>query len=219
MGLEAQERAIAQFAAAEGFEIASTYDDIASGTLPVEGRPGLGSALAHARRLKCSVIVSKLDRLSRDVAFISRLMSRGVPFIVAELGTDTDPFILHLYAALSEKERALISQRTRAALAIRKAEGKRLGNRTNLTQARALAVATNRRAADEFAERVTTTILQMREQGLTYAQIAERLTVMRVPTARGGAWHAATVRNNLRRLAPDTRRDISDDYHGIGKRS
>src|SRR6187399_1765969 len=75
------------------------------------------------------------DRLSRDVAFISGLMAQRVPFIVAELGTDADPFMLHLYAALAEKERRLISERTRAALPQRKAQGGSLGNRTNAAEA------------------------------------------------------------------------------------
>ena len=73
------------------------------------------------------MLVAKLDRLSRDVAFIAGLMSQRVPFIVAELGADADPFMLHIYAALAEKERRLISARTRAALQAAKARGKRLG--------------------------------------------------------------------------------------------
>lgn len=112
LGLEAQASAIARFCTAESFEVMAGFDDVGSGKLDLDARPGLAAALAKAARLKCPVIVSKLDRLSRDVAFISGLMARGVPFIVAELGADTDPFILHMYAALSEKERKLISQRT-----------------------------------------------------------------------------------------------------------
>ena len=75
------------------------------------------------------VIVSKLDRLSRDVAFISGLTAQRVPFIVAELGPDADPFMLHLYAALAEKERRLISERTQTALGAKRAQGVKLGNR------------------------------------------------------------------------------------------
>jgi DNA invertase Pin-like site-specific DNA recombinase len=73
------------------------------------------------------VLVAKLDRLSRDVAFIAGLMSQRVPFIVAELGADADPFMLHIYAALAEKERRLISARTKTALQAAKVRGKRLG--------------------------------------------------------------------------------------------
>src|SRR5438477_8207394 len=83
--------------------------------------------MAVGRARKCPVIVAKLDRLSRDVAFIAGLMAQRVPFIVAELGVDADPFMLHLYAALAEKERRLVSERTRSALAARKAQGADLG--------------------------------------------------------------------------------------------
>jgi DNA invertase Pin-like site-specific DNA recombinase len=78
------------------------------------------------------VIVSKLDRLSRDVAFISGLMAQRVPFIVAELGPDADPFMLHLYAALAEKERRLISEHTKTALGVKRAQGVKLGNLRNI---------------------------------------------------------------------------------------
>ena len=81
--------------------------------------------------------MAKLDRLSRDVAFISGLMAQRVPFIVAELGRVADPFMLHLYAALAEKERRLISERTKAALAERKVQGAKLGNRSNPAEAAA----------------------------------------------------------------------------------
>jgi DNA invertase Pin-like site-specific DNA recombinase len=90
-------------------------------------RPQLKAALAEARRRNCSIVVAKLDRLSRDVEFISGLMSRKVPFIVAALGKNVDPFMLHIYAALAEQERRMISQRTKDALAAAKAKGKRLG--------------------------------------------------------------------------------------------
>jgi DNA invertase Pin-like site-specific DNA recombinase len=98
----------------------------------------LAAALAAARSAKCAVLVSKLDRLSRDVAFVSGLMAQRVPFIVAELGRDADPFMLHLYAALAEKERRLISERTNAALAAKNASGSQLGNPTNIQVAGSL---------------------------------------------------------------------------------
>jgi len=104
----------------------------------LDRRPQLAAALATGRARKCPVIVAKLDRLSRDVAFISGLMAQRVPFIVAELGRDADPFMLHLYAALAEKERRLISERTKAALSARKSQGARLGNRQNPREAAAL---------------------------------------------------------------------------------
>jgi DNA invertase Pin-like site-specific DNA recombinase len=93
----------------------------------LDRRPQLAAALKAARKLKSPIIVAKLDRLSRDVHFISGLMSHKTPFIVAELGADADPFMLHLYAALAEKERAMISRRTKDALAAKKAQGVKLG--------------------------------------------------------------------------------------------
>ena len=111
------------------------------------------AALADARRLKCPIIVAKLDRLSRDVHFISGLMAHKVAFIVAELGADADPFMLHLYAALAEKERQLISQRTRDALKAAKARGIVLGN-PKLADVRSHAMASTKARADRFAENV-----------------------------------------------------------------
>jgi DNA invertase Pin-like site-specific DNA recombinase len=98
--------------------------------------------------------VAKLDRLSRDVAFIAGLMARRVPFIVAEFGVDADRFMLHIYAALAEKERRLTSEPTRSALAARKSQGAKLGNRTNATVALANGRLVLAEAADAFAANV-----------------------------------------------------------------
>src|SRR5258708_5043803 len=87
----------------------------------LDRRPQLAAALAAAKVAKCRVVVAKLDRLSRDVAFVAGLMAQRVSFVVAELGRDADPFMLHLYAALAEKERRLISERTKAAFLSKKA--------------------------------------------------------------------------------------------------
>jgi DNA invertase Pin-like site-specific DNA recombinase len=125
LGIEAQQSALERFAAGEGFELVRTFVEIETGkgSDALERRPQLAAALNEARRQRCSVAVAKLDRLSRDVHFISGLMSHRVPFLVAELGPEVDPFILHLFAALAEKERAMISTRTKAALAAAKARG------------------------------------------------------------------------------------------------
>ena len=111
LGIEAQRQALAQFAKAEGFEVTREFVEVETGkgADALERRPQLKAALAVARKLRCHVAVAKLDRLSRDVHFISGLMAHKVPFLVAELGPDVDPFVLHLFAALAEKERALIS--------------------------------------------------------------------------------------------------------------
>src|SRR5436305_6039156 len=129
LGIEAQRAAVERFAEAEKLTIIAEYveAETGKGADALDRRPQLAAALAAAKQAKCPVLVSKLDRLSRDVAFIAGLMAQRVPFIVAELGPDADPFMLHIYAALAEKERRLISARTKAALAAAKGRGKRLG--------------------------------------------------------------------------------------------
>ena len=130
-------------------------------------RPQLAAALSAARKAKCSIVVAKLDRLSRDVAFVSGLMAQRVPFIVAELGRDADPFMLHLYAALAEKERRLISERTKAALAAKKASGVKLGNPRNIAQAGALGRSVQAAVADEFVAGLMPIIEGIRKTGAT----------------------------------------------------
>lgn len=192
LGLHAQSAAIARFCAAEGFEALDSFGDVGSGKLGIEARPGLAAALARAARLKCPVVVSKLDRLSREVAFISGLMARGVPFIVAELGSDVDPFVLHLFAALSQKERQLISQRTRDALAPKVGTGV-LGNRTNLAHAQAKGREGNRAASAAFAARVMPLIKGLLEARLSLSAIAAQLNASGMPTQRAGRWTAKAV--------------------------
>ncbi|WP_323142804.1 recombinase family protein [Massilia phyllosphaerae] len=198
LGLTAQEAAIRAFAAIEGFEIVELFSEVASGAQGIDERAGLKAALAKAKKMKCPVIVAKLDRLSRDVAFISGLMARGVPFIVAELGSDVDPFVLHLYAALGEKERKMIGARTKAALAAKKAQGMVLGNRTNLSEAQVKGQATNSAKAAAFAARVVPTIKQLKAQNMTLDQIAAELTSRNVATFNGGEWHKSTISRLLK---------------------
>jgi DNA invertase Pin-like site-specific DNA recombinase len=143
--------------------------------------------------------VAKLDRLSRDVHFISGLMAHRVPFLVAELGPDVDPFILHLFAALAEKERATISARTKAALAAAKARGVKLGG-PKLASARKAAVATITEAASAHAANVLPIIREIQKAGAsTLRDIAEALNARGIATARGGRWYAMTVSNVLGR--------------------
>ena len=117
LGLEGQRAAMVAFAAANGLEIAAEFVEVETGkgADAIERRPQLAAALAEARRLKCAVVVAKLDRMSRDVAFISGLMAQRGPFVVADLGADADPLMLPLFVALAEKERAMIGHRAEAA--------------------------------------------------------------------------------------------------------
>src|SRR5688572_18191214 len=137
LGIEAQRETVTRFTTSEGFDLVAEFIEVETGkgADALDRRPQLAAALAAARARKCPVIVAKLDRLSRDVAFVAGLMAQRVPFIVAELGIDADPFMLHLYAALAEKERRLISERTKAALAARKGQGAKLGNQRNASLA------------------------------------------------------------------------------------
>jgi DNA invertase Pin-like site-specific DNA recombinase len=192
LGLEGQLAMLERFCAAEGFEVVGGFVDVASGKLAVEDRVGLAAALDAARRQGCPVIVAKLDRLSRDVAFISGLMARRVPFIVTELGADVDPFVLHLYASLAEKERRLISERTRVALAVKKASGVVLGNRTNLSDAQVKGREARELASVEFSKKMMGHLGNLRE-GMSLNAIAAHLNQMGVPTIRGGKWTAKAV--------------------------
>src|ERR1700675_311038 len=155
LGIEAQRDALERFSTAEGFELVRVFIEIETGkgADALDRRPELAAALNEARRQRCNVAVAKLDRLSRDVHFISGLMAHRVPFVVAELGADIDPFVLHLFAALAEKERSLISTRTRQALAAAQARGVTLGS-PKLSQARESAVAAIKASADQHAANV-----------------------------------------------------------------
>src|SRR3982074_818094 len=167
LGIEAQRAAIERFAAAESLTMIEEYSEFETGkgADALDRRPQLAAALAAARKAKCSIVVSKLDRLSRDVAFVSGLMAQRVAFIVAELGRDADPFMLHLYAALAEKERRLISERTKAALAAKRANGGKLGNPRNIESAGALGRATQIAAADQFVAVLVPVVDAIRNAG------------------------------------------------------
>ena len=104
LGLDAQRDAISRFAATEGLDVLAEFVEVETGkgTDALDRRPVLGEALAQAKQAKAAIVVAKLDRLSRDVAFISGLMAQKVPFVVTEHGADCDPFMLHIYAALAE---------------------------------------------------------------------------------------------------------------------
>jgi DNA invertase Pin-like site-specific DNA recombinase len=193
LGVEAQQAVLARFAEAEGYRFAEIFVEVETGkgADALDRRPQLSAALTAARKLKAPIIVAKLDRLSRDVHFISGLMSHKTPFIVAELGADADPFMLHLYAALAEKERRLISQRTKDALAVRKAQGVKLGG----LNAKGVQ---NREEAKARAEALRPLLAEL--SGLSATAIAAELNKRNVATPSGGRWHAETVIRVQRRL-------------------
>jgi DNA invertase Pin-like site-specific DNA recombinase len=214
LGIEAQRSTMSDFAGANGFEIVSEFVEFESGkgSDALDQRPKLAAALAKAKRLACAVGVAKLDRLSRDVHFVSGLMAHRVPFVVAELGADADPFMLHLFAALAEKERALISSRTKAALveaskrvAIvgqkKRPDFKKLGN-PNLEAARETANAVRGKIADDFAAGILPAISEIQATGATTLRaIAQALNRRGFKTPRGSEWAAMSVSNVLARAA------------------
>jgi DNA invertase Pin-like site-specific DNA recombinase len=180
-----------RFAKAEGFRLAEAFVEVQSGRRD-ENRPQLNAALASARKLKAPVICATLDRLSRDVHFISGLMRHRVPFIVAELGTDVDPFMLHIYAAVAQKERMLIAERTKAALARAKARGVRLGGRREQSDI-------TKRGAAERAEALRPVFEEL--EGLSARKAAEELNRRGITTSEGGKWYASQVIRVRVRLA------------------
>ncbi len=204
LGLEGQKAAIERFCASEGYAIAKTFTEIETGkgnADALERRPQLKSALRQASAYKSPIVVAKLDRLSRDVAFISGLMAEKVPFIVTEF-PNADPFMLHIYAAVAEQERTKISERTKAALAAAKARGVKLGNphgpvpftkeiqRQGVAAMRARADARAQQFGDIFAEYA----------GESANAVAKALNERGLPSGRGGKWTARSVINVRARL-------------------
>ena len=196
LGLEAQRRTIIEFGEREGLRLISEFVEVETGkgADALDRRPQLSSALAAAKKARCSIVVAKLDRLSRDVAFIAGLMASRVPFIAAELGADADPFMLHLYAALAEKERRMISARTKDALQAAKARGVQLGR----YGAEHLSVL-NKAAALQRATSLTPLLADMKVRGLSSREIAAELTTLGVTPPSGGRWHPQTVMRTLNR--------------------
>lgn len=202
LGIDAQREMIHRFADIQKIVINGEYVEVETGkgADALDRRPQLAAALEAARQRKIPVVVAKLDRLSRDVHFISGLMAQRVPFVVAELGPDVDPFMLHIYAAFAQKERSVISERTKAALAVKKAQGALLGNRTNLPEAQRLASQVSAKQAAEFAGGVLPMLENLRyNMEQTYAQICVEMNQRRIPAPRGGQWYPSTVMGILKR--------------------
>lgn len=192
LGLEGQQAALQRFAEAEGYRFVETFVETESAKHGDDHRPELVKALERARKAKAPIIVAKLDRLSRDVHYISGLMKHRVPFVVTELGIDTDPFMLHIYAALAEKERRMISERTKAALRAAKARGVVLGGMTSKSLE-------YQRQARERAEQLRDVFTELGD--LSARKTAEVLNARGIPTPEGGKWYATQVIRVRKRLA------------------
>lgn len=202
LGIAAQQAAIAHFAEANGINIISPCSDVMSGkgSDALERRPGLAKALALARQHKCAVLVAKLDRLSRDMHFISGLMADKTPFYCVDLGLSADPFQLHIYAALAEKERLMISERTRAALQRKKANGQKLGTQQPAILA-AAGGAAMREAADVFALEIIGRVrrIQAALPGASLRALARAMNEDKIPSMRGAPWSGVTLANVIER--------------------
>ena len=198
LGLDAQQRDIQIFLDSYSevpWEVIARFQDVESGTR--SDRPELAKAIALAKSEGATLLVAKLDRLSRSVAFIAALLEdKQLNFRVASMPY-ADKFQLHIYAALAEQERDFISKRTKAALTEAKARGVKLGGYREAHSAHHEAITA---AADRVAERVGMTILSRRSAGATYQSVADELNALGVETARGGQWYATTVRNYAQRL-------------------
>lgn len=214
LGLEAQRAALAQFEDASGFLPVDEFveTETGKGSDALDRRPKLKEALRVAQMRQCPIVVSKLDRLSRNVSFISDLMTKKVPFLVAELGADVDSFVLHIYASLAEKESQLISKRTREALERAKARGTKLGGFRGVVapkldpdggmtvgtlKGRALGVAASEKMrierANEHANNIAPEILKLEAAGESLRAVATSLNARGFKTPRGGAWTASAV--------------------------
>ena len=190
LGLAAQQRKIVEFVASGGTLIAE-FCDVQSGK--DDSRVELQKAIHMAKRENAKIVIARLDRFSRRVSFIASILDQGIGLVCAEMPSATD-FQLHIFAALAQEERRLISERTKAALAEAKRRGKILGaNGRNLA-------AKNRRAADEFAS-------QLREKlnvdlfRRSYSEIARHLNDAGITTATGRKFYPQTVKNYLNRPA------------------
>jgi DNA invertase Pin-like site-specific DNA recombinase len=187
LGLAAQRRKIAEFLFGAGTLIAE-FCDVQSGR--DNSRIELHQAIQLAKRENAKIVIARLDRFSRRVSFIAQIMEQGIGLVCAEMPNASD-FQLHIFAALAQEERRLISERTKAALAEAKRRGKILGaNGKNLA-------ARNRKAADEFAAKLFS---QLSESTLrNYSEIASELNRRGILTTTGKRFYPQTVKNYLTR--------------------
>lgn len=192
LGLEAQKAAVTQYLNGGDWEILEEFTEVESGKK--NNRPKLQDALAACKRLQATLIIAKLDRLARNVHFISGLMEAGVEFVAVDNPT-ANKLMLHMLAAFAEHEREMISDRTRKALAAAKARGVQLGKNGKKLARK------NQAAADDFAESMRSIIEGIREEGFaTLESICLELNERGVSTARGnGLWHVSSVHRLLRR--------------------
>jgi DNA invertase Pin-like site-specific DNA recombinase len=198
LGVEAQKADVQRLAAQYGYTITQEFEEVESGRK--KNRPQLEAALNLAKRTDAVLLIAKLDRLARNVAFTSALMESGVEFSAADM-PDADRLTIHIYAALAEKEAKMISDRTRSALGAAKARGTKLGNVANLTpEARAKGPKASREAARIAMQQPTAFAKMLRTQGNTLEAIARMLNESGFRTRQGGMFSAVQVKRMLDRV-------------------
>jgi len=190
LGLDAQRQAVAGFIGTG--QLVAEFTEIESGRRHTN-RPQLLAALTECRKRRAALLIARLDRLARNVAFIANLMESGVDFVAVDMPQATR-LTIHILAAVAEHEREMISTRTQAALAEAKRRGTKLGN-PRLEEARSLAVAAHhaRRPAPEVCKLMT----DWKAQGKGLREIARDLNRLNIRTPRGCQWYASSVRNHL----------------------
>jgi DNA invertase Pin-like site-specific DNA recombinase len=197
LGLESQRQAVVNFIYGNGNQVVAEFTEIESGKR--KDRPELAKALAVCKKHKAKLVIAKLDRLARNVHFISGLMESGVDFVAVDM-PEANKLTVHILAAVAEHEREMISQRTKAALAAAKDRGVKLGNPINLSEAQSKSVRVRQDQADQFAANVLPVIKTIQSSGArTLRDIAEALNNRGIRTARSGSWHPASVKRILKR--------------------
>jgi DNA invertase Pin-like site-specific DNA recombinase len=196
LGLEAQQTAVRDYLNGGSWQLVAEHTEVETGKRA--DRPELLKALEACRRNRAKLVIAKLDRLSRNLAFIATLMDSGVEFIAVD-NPHANKLTVHILAAVAEHEREMISERTKAALAAAKARGTRLGN-PRLAEAAERAVESLKAAAGQFAANVLPVIRELQRAGIiSHNRIAAALNDRGVPTARGGRWTHVQVGNVLHR--------------------
>ena len=196
LGLDAQRQAVMNYLNGGPWKLVAEHTEVESGKR--NARPELQKALAACRRHKAKLCIAKLDRLSRNLAFIATLMDSGAEFVATD-NPHANKLTIHILAAVAEHEREAISERTKAALAAAKARGKKLGG-PRLAAARRASIKARSDAADAFAANVRPIIKEIQASGVSSLRgVARALTARGVPTARGGSWSDVQVAAVLRR--------------------
>jgi len=202
LGLEAQQKAVLDFLKSSQGILLAEFTEIETGRR--KDRPQLQAALELCRRSRASLVIAKLDRLARNVAFVSALLESKVTFLAVDM-PEADRTFLQMAAVFAEWEARKISERTKAALAAAKARGRQLGwsipSRTSEQHiASQRGVEANRNRAQQFASNIMPIIQSIQNAGISScAEIAVALNARGIQTARGGGWHSATVRNVITR--------------------